>query len=87
MDITLTNGAPAQVRIVHPGAPYGRSAVNDKGRTLIEFNIGWMCAQYRTGTILTGGYSGLCLDCGQAKDTTISMETMMGVREWIMENI
>jgi hypothetical protein len=86
-DTMTTSGADVRVAIIYPGAPYGRSAINEYTKSMIEFRFGWMCAQYFTSTILGRGYASLCVDGGQADATSISADTMESIRTWILENI
>ena len=87
LDIKLTNGHWGEVAIIYPDQPYGRSAINTRGRVLIEFRLGWICGQYFLGTIMETGYHGLCVDGGNRNESSINAETMQEVKAWIMETI
>lgn len=83
--ITLTNGKEAEVRLVLPGEAYGRSAINNYDRPLVEFRLGWACFQYFRETILDIDGRGLCLDGGNAAHATVDAATMEVVKDWLCE--
>lgn len=83
----LTNGNDIMVSIIYPNGQYGRSATNTSGRVLVEFNIGWGCFQYYYTTIIERPTHGLVLDCGHRSDTTVSVNEMTRVIQWLTEAI
>jgi hypothetical protein len=87
LDIKLTNGESAKVAIIYPDQPYGHSAINTSGRVMIEFRLYWICGQYYLGTIMKGGYHGLCVEGSNPNGSSVSAETMEEVKTWIMETI
>jgi len=86
-DTQTTSGDPVQVVIVRPGDNYGRSAVNNSDRHLLEFRLGWACFQYHLGTFITRGTRGLILDGGQAKHTTIEASEMDKISTFVIEYV
>ena len=87
LDIKLTNGEWAEVAIIYPNQPYGHSAINTRGRVLIEFRLRWISGQYQVGTIMETGYHGLCVEGRNRNASSVSAETMQEVKAWIMETI
>lgn len=84
INVSLTNNDWCDVVYVRQGDPYGRSAINDKGKPLVEFRLSWICCQYNVDTILDHD-GGLVLDCGHRQSTTLNAETMTAVRQWLAE--